>query len=101
MSVLSVRSVDGGVRFAVHVQPRAAKTEITGLHGSALKVRLHAQPVDGAANEALVEFLAERFGVARAAVSIVAGHASRAKTVHVDGVSAAGVMALAEGAGAK
>jgi uncharacterized protein (TIGR00251 family) len=83
------------------VQSRAARTEIAGLYASALKVRLRAPPVDGAANEALVEFLAGKLGVARRAVSIVAGHSSRAKTVQVDGVTAAGVMALAEGAGSE
>jgi uncharacterized protein (TIGR00251 family) len=83
---LDARPHGGGVRVTVHVQPRAARTEIVGLHGTALKVRLNAPPVDGAANEALERFLAERFGVSRRAVRVIAGHASRTKIVDLDGV---------------
>jgi uncharacterized protein len=78
-----------GVRFAVHVQPRASRTEIAGIHGEALKVRLSAPPVDGAANEALVDFLSERFAVPRRSVTIVSGAQSRAKIVEIDGLTAA------------
>jgi uncharacterized protein (TIGR00251 family) len=79
---------EGAVRFAVHVQPRASRTELAGLHGDALKVRLAAPPVDGAANEALVIFLSERFAVPRRTVRIVSGAQSRAKTVEIDGLTA-------------
>jgi uncharacterized protein (TIGR00251 family) len=77
------------------VQPRAAASEVSGVHGDALKVRLSAPPVDGAANEALVDLLAERLGVPRRAVRIVSGATARTKTVEVDGVDAARVQALA------
>lgn len=87
-----------GVRFAVHVQPRASRTEIAGQHGSALKIRLHSPPVDGQANEELVNFLSEKLGVSRRSVRIIGGQSSRAKTVEVDGVSVESVLALAEGA---
>ena len=83
------------VRVSVHVQPRATRSEIVGLHGAALKVRLQAPPVDGAANEALVTLLAERLGVTRRAVRVVAGASSRAKTVEVDGTTEDAVRALA------
>lgn len=92
---LDARSRDGGVRVTVHVQPRAARTEIAGLHGTALKVRLNAPPVDGAANDALVRFLAEQFGVPRRAVRVVAGHTSRSKIVELDGVDASAVRRAA------
>jgi len=82
---------------SVHVQPRASRSEIVGLHGAALKVRLHAPPVDGAANEALVMLLATRLGVPTRAVRIVAGGTSRAKTVEIDGTTEAAVRALASG----
>jgi uncharacterized protein (TIGR00251 family) len=75
-------------RFAVHVQPRARRTEVAGEHGAAVKIRLAAPPVDGAANEALRRFVAERLCVPRAAVRVVAGLASRDKVIEVDGVTA-------------
>jgi uncharacterized protein (TIGR00251 family) len=80
---------------SVHVQPRASRSEVVGTHGAALKVRLLAPPVDGAANDALVALLAERLGVPRRAVRIVAGMTSRAKTVEIDGTTEAAVRALA------
>jgi uncharacterized protein (TIGR00251 family) len=73
-------------RVVVHVQPRARRTEVAGLHGDAVKLRLAAPPVYGAANEELVRFVAERLGVARSAVRVAAGATSRRKTVEVDGV---------------
>lgn len=88
MSAGWCRPAADGVRLAVHVQPRASRTEVVGRHGEALKIRLAAPPVDGAANEALVRFVAERLGVARSAVRIAAGETSRAKTVAVAGIAA-------------
>ncbi len=82
-----------GVRLAVRVQPRAARSEIAGLHGDRIRIRLAAPPVDGAANEALVRVLAEALGVPRRAVEITAGHAGRSKTVVVTGVNAADAAA--------
>jgi uncharacterized protein (TIGR00251 family) len=73
----------GGTRLAVHVQPRAARTGLAGLHGDALKVRLAAPPVDGAANEALLRFLAEALDVPRADVTLAAGATGRRKSVLV------------------
>ena len=85
---------DGAVRFTVRVQPRASRSAVEGVHGDALKVRLSAPPVDGAANEALVELLADALGVARRAVRVVAGGASRTKVIEVVGASGAQVRAL-------
>jgi uncharacterized protein (TIGR00251 family) len=99
MSELAVSERAGSVRFNVHVQPRASRTEITGIHGAALKLRLHSPPVDGAANDELIAFLAKSLGVARQAVRVIAGHASRGKTIEVEGVSPDSVKALTGGAG--
>lgn len=99
MSRLSVRSVDRAVRFGVHVQPRASKTEIAGLYDTALKVRLRSPPVDSAANDELIYFFAKLLGVAKKSVRIVAGQSSRTKVMEIEGVSAASIEALVEGAG--
>lgn len=70
-------------RVTVRVQPKASKNEVTGWQDGALRVRLTAPPVDGAANKALVDFLADVLGVRRAEVRIVAGDKSRTKTLEV------------------
>jgi uncharacterized protein (TIGR00251 family) len=75
------------VRLRVRVQPRASRTELAGPHGDALTVRIAAPPVDGAANEALVRFLADRLEVPRSAVRLEAGAAGRSKLVAVAGLT--------------
>jgi uncharacterized protein (TIGR00251 family) len=79
----------------VRVQPRASRNEISGALGGVLKVRLQAPPVDGAANEALVAFLAEELGIPRRGVRIVAGSSGRSKWVEVDGIAPSAVDRLA------
>jgi len=85
---------DGAVIFAVRVQPRASKDEISGEMGGALKVRLRAPAVEDRANEALVEFLAELLKTSRSAVSILSGERSRVKRVEVRGVTRQQVLNL-------
>ena len=75
-------------RVSIYVQPRASKTMLAGMHDGCVKVRLAAPPVDGAANAALIEFIAESLKVAKSRVRIVSGETSRRKVVEVDGVSA-------------
>lgn len=96
MSGLRVTELNGRVRLSVHVQPRAARSEIAGLHGDALKIRLTSPPVDGAANDALVKFLAETFAVARRAVRILAGEHSRSKIVEIEGITAHALREIVE-----
>ena len=86
-------------RIDVRVIPRAKRTEVAGRRGDAVLIRLAAPPVDGAANDALLAFLAERLGVPRRQVAIVRGAASRDKTIAVDGL-AAGEVARRLGVGA-
>ncbi len=88
MSVAAITTTPGGIRLRLRVQPRASSEAVAGLAGDAIRVRLTAPPVDGAANEALVRFLAERLQVGRANVSLVSGQAGRTKVVAVTGVSA-------------
>jgi uncharacterized protein (TIGR00251 family) len=97
VSALAVRSVGGRVRFSVRVQPRASKTELSGIHGEALKIRLSAPPVDGAANAALVEFLAKLFAVPRRDVMILAGESSRLKIIEIEGITERAVHDVAGG----
>ena len=78
------RHTDGGVRFEVRVQPRASRNEIVGTQNGVLRVRLQAPPVDGAANEALIAFMADELGVSRREVRIVSGFGSRNKVLEVD-----------------
>ena len=79
----------GGILIDVRVVPRAGRTALAGTRDGALLVRLSAAPVDGAANIQLVALLARTLGVARGAVTIVAGERGRRKRVHVAGASAA------------
>ncbi len=83
----------GSVTIAVQVIPRARKSEIVGLHGDALKVRLAAPPVEGAANEGLVAYLADRLGLRRREVSLISGERSRRKVVRIQGLNAEQVAA--------
>ena len=67
----------------LHVQPGAKRTEFAGMHGERLKVRLAAPPVDGKANDALIAFLADHYGVPQRNVTIETGFGSRQKRVVV------------------
>jgi uncharacterized protein len=78
-----------GIRLRLHVQPRASRTELAGRHGDALKLRVAAPPVDDAANEAVMRWLADRLGVPRSAVRLTHGATGRSKTVTVEGVDPA------------
>ncbi len=89
---------------AVHVQPRAGRTQITGRHGDALRIRVAAPPLDGRATEAARRALASALGVAPSAVTLTAGERSRLKRFRVDGLAAddararlASVIAAPEG----
>jgi hypothetical protein len=83
----------------VRIQPRASKNEVLRLENGSLKIRLTAPPVDGAANEALIKFLADRLSVTKSQVEIVSGHTSRDKIVRISGVSSDDVESLLNTAG--
>ncbi|HEY8279552.1 MAG TPA: DUF167 domain-containing protein [Bdellovibrionota bacterium] len=76
-----------GTLIQIHTQPKASRTAIVGRHGDALKVAVQAPPVDGAANEALQEFLSEVFGLARSKVRLRQGASSRKKTFQLIGLT--------------
>jgi len=83
-----LRSQPDGVFLSVKVQPRASRNQVGGLHGDELKVAVTAPPVDSAANEAVVELLAEILGLPRRSVSLVRGQTSRHKVFRLDGITA-------------
>ncbi len=87
MSDWSISEAKGCVTFAVRVVPRSSRNQIVGVEGEALKIKLTAPPVEGAANTALIEFVAEWLDVRRSAVSIIRGDKTRNKLVHVKGVT--------------
>jgi len=72
------------LNLKIHIQPGARKNEIVGLHGDAIKIKIKAPPVDGRANEELIDFLAKHYGVPKRSVQIVSGHTSRQKTVKIE-----------------
>jgi hypothetical protein len=81
------RSSTQGVTFTVKVTPRAARTQIEGWRENLLKVRLHAPPVDGKANTALIALLAETLKIPKGNIEIIGGETSRQKVICVKGLS--------------
>jgi uncharacterized protein (TIGR00251 family) len=82
------------VRIAVYVQPRAKRTEIAGRHGSDIKIRVAAPPIDQAANEALLAFIVQRLGVRHRDVRLIGGATSRRKVLEIDGMASEQIQAL-------
>ncbi len=85
--MIPIRVTAAGVTFAVKVQPRAKKNAIIGEVGDALKLALIAPPVNGRANEACIEFLANLLEVPRSSITIASGETSRRKVIRVAGLS--------------
>ena len=92
MPSLIVRDSKDGTILTVHVQPKAARTACVGIHGEALKIRIAAPPVEGAANRELIRFLADELSLPTAAVHIESGEESRHKRVRLEGTTAVQVM---------
>lgn len=86
---------DGALTFRVRVVPRASRSEVAGEHDGALRVRVAAPPVEGAANEELARLLSREFGVPARDVEIKSGHASKTKLVRVRGANAERLLRLA------
>lgn len=87
----------GALTFSVRVVPRASRSSIEGEHDGALKVRVAAPPVNGAANEELVRTLARALGVAARDIEIISGHSSKLKQVRVSGITCEQLERLARG----
>lgn len=87
--MIKLAAKDGGVIFAVRVQPRASKSGVAGELDGILKIRLAAPPVDGEANEELIRLLAKLFDAPRQRIAILSGQTSKNKVVSVGGISVA------------
>lgn len=92
--MIPYKETGDGIVFKVQVVPRASRSEIVGEHNGALRVRIAASPVDGAANEELVRLLARSLQVPRSAVEITAGHSAKLKTVRVGGLEPSAIKNL-------
>jgi uncharacterized protein len=93
MNSLIVQDTKDGATLTVHIQPKASTTECVGIHGDAIKIRVAAPPVDGAANEELIRFLARQLSIPTASVRIHSGTSGRHKRVLVKGATAQLVLA--------
>ena len=89
-------AITSGIRMFVQITPNARKSEVIGVQDDVLKIKLHAQPIEGKANEALVRFLADMLDVPQSAMTITHGHTGRRKTIEI-----AAVGMTAESAAAK
>ncbi|MBT4364676.1 MAG: YggU family protein [Desulfobacterales bacterium] len=81
--MLLIRENKDGLIFKIFVQPKSSKTYISGLYGDALKIKLTAPPVDGAANKMCVKYLAKLLKVSKSSIEIISGHTSRSKGILV------------------
>src|SRR3954464_2144777 len=91
--MLSIQESPGGISFQVKVHPRAKENAITGALGDALKLSLTAPPIDGRANEAVIEFFAEILRLPRSSITIAAGQSSRNKVVRISRITASALEA--------
>ena len=92
-----VRNSDQGVVLKVQVQPRASRDEVVGPHGDALKIRITAAPVAGAANKHLLKFLAKRLKIPQSQLSLKSGATSKTKSISIQGISGAEVRERFQG----
>ena len=83
MSKVWCSALPGGVRLTVQITANAKKTEVIGVLEDALKLKLHAQPIEGKANEALIRYLADTLGVSRSAITLTHGHTNKRKLLEI------------------
>ncbi|HEX7674310.1 MAG TPA: DUF167 domain-containing protein [Bdellovibrio sp.] len=83
-----IETVKGGVRLHLFIQPKSSKNEVVGSHNGLLKIKITAPPIDGKANECLIEFLSDVFDIPKRDITIIRGETGRNKTVELSGVTA-------------
>lgn len=84
---IAVSENENSISVSVYLQPKASKTEYVGLYGDAIKLRVAAPPVDNAANQACIEFLAKRLDISKNNIQLISGESSRKKRFEIKGVS--------------
>ncbi len=94
--MIPIRDTPRGATLEVRVQPRARKTAITGIFGTAIKIALSAPPIEGRANEELIEFFAELFRVPRSSIQVLSGAQSRTKVIAIAGRMAGELIPILE-----
>ena len=92
--MIEIYEQDDSVTFDVRVIPRSSKSEVVGELGGALKVKLKAPPVDGAANDELIKLLSKEFGVSRSGLEIVSGFKSKSKRIRVNRLTKQQILAV-------
>ena len=93
-SMIESDEANGSTLITVRVIPRSSKTEIVGEHGGVLKIKLKAPPVDGAANDELVRFLAKLLRIPKTDIRIISGSTSRAKRISISAIDHARITAI-------
>jgi uncharacterized protein (TIGR00251 family) len=86
-SELQIQETGEGLELRLHVQPRARRSEIAGVHAGALKVKITAPPVDDAANRAIIQYFSTLLGIPRSSIQIMSGLKSRDKRIQIRGLS--------------
>lgn len=84
--MLNLKEDKNGVVFTVKVQPRSSKNEICGIYGDAVKIKLTSPPVEGEANESLINFLSKSLNICKGQIEIIGGHKSKNKLIKMRGV---------------
>ncbi|MBI5844799.1 MAG: DUF167 domain-containing protein [Deltaproteobacteria bacterium] len=93
---IQIRETPDGFSFKVRAVPRSSKNQVCGAQGEALKIKITAPPVEGAANQAICEFAAKLLDVAKSRVSVASGASSKDKTLFVEEPDPASRKALME-----
>ena len=84
----------GTLLLHLRIQPNASRSEIAGLHGQRLKIRLQSPPQDGKANRELIRFLSKTLGIKKSSIDLIRGQTSRDKTVRITGLTPDELIAL-------
>ena len=92
--MIEIYEQDDSVTFDVRVIPRSSKSEVVGELDGALKVKLKAPPVDGAANDELIRLLSKEFGISRSDIEIVSGLTSKSKRIRVNHLTKQQILAI-------